>query len=86
VSSAAFVSQDLRIDTFSIIANLHLQLLFVVQNFGFDSPRVSVAESITQSFGSNPVHFIPGDCVQVPRLAFNMEVNYGTILICLIAC
>ena len=71
MSLFALVRENRRINTFSVIPHPQAELLIVIAEFDLDLVCVCVQKGVSERFGSNLVHFVAEDGMQISRLALN---------------
>ena len=78
--------KNLRVDALPVIPDPQAKLPFVIVDFHFDLPRLSVPRGIAQRLAGNPVDFVADDRMQVPRRAFYLHPQDGGIPVSFIGC
>jgi hypothetical protein len=74
VSGGPFV-QHRRADTLTIVDDAHLKVTVVIADFDFNVTRVRMTERIAQRFAGDPVGFVADDWMQMPRRAFDGDID-----------
>src|SRR5271165_45101 len=71
MSLPALRRENRCINSFSIIPQPQPEALIVIADFGLDLLCVCMKKGIPERFGSNLIHFVAEDGMQIPRLALN---------------
>jgi len=71
VSLNAMTRENRRINAFSVVTHTQSELLLVIADFNLDLPCLGVPKRIPQCFGSNFIHFVTENGMQISRLALN---------------
>jgi hypothetical protein len=58
VPRLSILIQKFRINPFAVIAKTQAKLVFVIADFRFNPPCLSMAERVAQGFAANPVNFV----------------------------
>jgi hypothetical protein len=69
--------QNLRVDSFSVVPDVHPKLPFVVMDIHFDSLGGCMTERIAQSLRCNPIDFVPEDGSEFSGCAFDEHTEIG---------
>ena len=71
MSLFALWRENRRIDALSVIPHPQPEAVIVITDFDLDLLCVGVKKGIAECFGSNLIHFVAEDGMQISRLALN---------------
>ena len=63
--------ENRRINAFSVVPHPQPEVLIVITDFDLDLLCVCVQKGVPERFGSNLIHFVAKDGMQISRLALN---------------
>ena len=71
VSLSALLRENRRINALSVIPHPQPEAFIVITDFDLDLLCVCMKKSVPECFGSNLIHFVAEDGMQISRLALN---------------